>query len=113
MFSIVVTIELDDAYYGAPTSNGKRGRGTDKTSVLAAVSLTEQGHPRFLKIQISKLDTESVRTVTQQIIRPGSEIHSDALGSFHVTLKGNYTHHYQVFDKDSGALRWVHILISK
>ena len=36
-------IELDDAYFGAPTSNGKRGRGTDKTSVLAAVSLTEQG----------------------------------------------------------------------
>ena len=30
-------IELDDAYFGAPSSNGKRGRGTDKTSALAAV----------------------------------------------------------------------------
>ena len=105
-------IELDDAYFGAPTSNGKRGRGTDKTSVLAAVSLTEQGCPRFLKMHISQLDAKSVSAVAQQIVRPGSEIHSDALRSFHAALKGTYTHHYQVFDKDSGALRWVHILIS-
>ncbi len=105
-------IELDDAYFGAPRSNGKRGSGTDKTSALAAVSLTEQGHPRFLKMQVSQLDTESVSTVTQQIIPPGSEIHSDALGSFRSALRGAYVHHYQVFDKGSGALRWVHTLIS-
>lgn len=105
-------IELDDAYFGAPKSNGKRGRGTDKTSVLAAVSLTEQGHPCFLKIQASQLNTESVSAVAQQIIRPGSEIHSDALGSFRAALRGVYVHHYQVFDKSSGALRWVHTLIS-
>ena len=36
-------IELDDAYFGAPSSNGKRGRGTDKASALAAVSLTDEG----------------------------------------------------------------------
>ncbi len=75
-------IELDDAYFGAPKSNGKRGRGTDKASVLAAVSLTEQGHPRYLKMQVSQLDAESVSTVAQQIICPGSGIHSDALGPF-------------------------------
>ena len=33
-------IELDNTYFSAPTSNGKLGRGTDKTSVLAALSLT-------------------------------------------------------------------------
>ena len=80
--------------------------------MLAAVSLTEQGRPRFLKMHISQLDAKSVSAVAQQMIRPGNEIHSDALGSFHAALKGTYTHHYQVFDKDSGALRWVHILIS-
>ena len=105
-------IELDDAYFGAPKSNGKRGRGTNKTSVLVAVSLTEQGHPCFLKIQTSQLDAESVSAVTQQIIRLGSEIYSDALGSFRAALQSAYTHHYQVFDKSSGALRWVHTLIS-
>ena len=72
-----------DAYFGAPSSNGKRGRGTDKTSALAAVSLTGEGHPLFLKIQVSKLDAESVRAVDQQIVCSGTEIHSDALRSFH------------------------------
>lgn len=56
-------VELDDAYFGAPKSNGKRGRGTEKRRALTAVFLTEQGHPRFLKIQVSKLDAESVRAV--------------------------------------------------
>lgn len=42
-------VELDDAYFGAPTANGKRGRGTEKTSALAAVSLSEQGPPVFSK----------------------------------------------------------------
>ena len=74
--------------------------------MLAAASLTEQGRPRFLKMQISQLDAKSVSPVAQQIIRPGSEIHSDALGSFHAALKRTYTYHYQVSDKDSGALRW-------
>ena len=40
-------IELGDAYLDASKSNGKRGRGTDKTSVLIAVSLTEQGASLF------------------------------------------------------------------
>ena len=73
--------------------------------MLVAVSLTKQGRPRFLKMHISQLDAKSVSAVAQQMIRPRSEIHSDALGSFHAALKGTYNHHYQVFDKDSGALR--------
>ena len=56
-------VELDDAYFGAPKPNGKRGWGTEKTSALVAVSLTGQEHPRFLKIQVSKLDAESVSIV--------------------------------------------------
>lgn len=105
-------VELDDAYFGAPKPNGKRGRGTEKTSALAAVSLTGQEHPRFLKIQVSELDTESVSIVVQRIVRSGSEIHSDALGSFRAALREGYVHHYQIFDKNSGALRWVHTVIS-
>ena len=105
-------IELDDAYFGAPKSNGKRGRGTNPTSTLVAVSLTGKGHPRFLKMQISQLDTESVGAVAQQTIRPGSRIHSDALGSFRAALQRAYVHHYQVFDKNNSALRWIRTLIS-
>ena len=105
-------VELDDAYFGAPKSNGKQGRGTEKTSAQAAVSLTERGHPCFLKIQVSKLDAKSVSAVAQQTICPDSEIHSDALGPFRATLREGYDHHFQIFDQDSGTLRWVHTLIS-
>ena len=44
-------VELDDAYFSAPKSTGKRGRGTEKTSALAAVSLSEQRHPKIFIIQ--------------------------------------------------------------
>ena len=105
-------VELDDTYFGAPKSNGKRGRGTEKTSALAAVSLSEQGHPRFFKILVSKLGLAAASAVARRTVCPGSEIHSDALRSFRAAMREGYTHHYQVFDKDSRALRWVHTLIS-
>ncbi|MEX1031338.1 MAG: IS1595 family transposase [Paenibacillaceae bacterium] len=31
-------VELDDAFFGAPSEGGKRGRGTDKTKVLVGLS---------------------------------------------------------------------------
>ena len=50
--------------------------------------------------------------VAQQIICPGGKIHSDAQGPFRAALQRAYVHYYQVFDKGSGILRWVHTLIS-
>ena len=97
-------VELDDVYFGAPKPNGRRGRGTEKTSALVAVSITEEGHPQFLKIQVSKLDAASVSAAVQRTIRPGSEVHSDALDAFRAALREKYMHQFQVFNKDSGAL---------
>lgn len=68
--------------------------------------------PVSSKYRFPKLDAESVSTVAQQIICPGSKIHSDVLRFFRVALQVAYTHHYQIFDKDSSALRWIHISIS-
>ena len=85
-YAISGIIELDDTYFGAPSSNGKRGKGTDKTSALTAVSLSDEGHPLFLKMQVSKLDAESICAVVQQTVRSGSEIHNDDLGSFRAVL---------------------------
>ena len=47
-------VELDDAYFGSPKPNGKRGRGTEKTRALVAALVTKKGHPLFLKVQVSK-----------------------------------------------------------
>lgn len=52
-----------------------------------------------------------VSAVAQRTVSPDSEIHSDALGSFCAALSEGNIHHYQVFDKNNGALHWVHTLI--
>lgn len=59
-------VGLDNACLGASKPNGKRGGGTEKSNVLAAVSRSEQGHPGFFKIQVSKLDTAAVRAVARR-----------------------------------------------
>lgn len=41
------TIEFDDTYFGGATVGKKRGRGTEKAKVFAAVSLDEWGNPRY------------------------------------------------------------------
>lgn len=105
-------VELDDAYFGSSKPNGKRGRGTGKTSALVAVSLTKKGHPQFLKVQVSKLDAVSAVAVARRTICPGSEIHSDALDAFRAALRTEYTHQFQVFGKGGDTLHWVHTLIS-
>ena len=58
-------IELDDAYFGAPTSNGKHGQGTDKVCALGTVSLTDEGLPASSKYRFPYLDAKSVRAVAQ------------------------------------------------
>ncbi len=45
------TVQLDDAYLGGERSGGSTGRGTEgKTPFIAAVSVSEEGHPRHLKL---------------------------------------------------------------
>lgn len=105
-------VELDDAYFGSPKPNGKRGRGTEKTSALVAVSLTEKGAPRFLKVQVSKLDAASVAAAAQRVILPRSEVHSDALDAFRAALREEYMHLFQISGEGYGTLHWVHTLIS-
>lgn len=106
------SIELDDAYLGAPKSNGKRAEEQIKPVCSQQCRSPNRCTLHFLKIQISQLDAKSVSVVAQHIIRAGSKIQSDALGSYRAALQGAYIHYYQVFDKGNGALRWVHTPIS-
>ncbi|MNW46297.1 Transposase zinc-ribbon domain protein [compost metagenome] len=42
-YTLEGNVELDDPFFGAPTEGGKRGRGTDQTPVLVALSLDKKG----------------------------------------------------------------------
>ncbi|HZH60010.1 MAG TPA: hypothetical protein VEY70_10620 [Metabacillus sp.] len=46
-YTFASIVELDDAYFGAPSEGEKRSRGTDKTNVLVGVSLNKKGQPLF------------------------------------------------------------------
>jgi transposase-like protein len=105
-------VELDDTYFGGPTSGGKRGRGTDKTKVMAAVSLNEKGKPQFLKMQVvPNLRGKTIGAFAQSSIVPNSTIQSDALLSYRKPLAEKYLHQYNVFDPQSDLLHWLHTLV--
>lgn len=43
-------VEMDETYFGGPGEEPKRGRGTNKTPTLVALSLRPDGKPKFLKM---------------------------------------------------------------
>jgi len=59
-------IEFDDAYFGGPTVGQKRGRGTEKAKVFAALSLDYRGNPLYLKMQATQnIKKETVKGFAQ------------------------------------------------
>ena len=106
------TIEFDDTYFGGPTVGKKRGRGTEKAKVFAAVSLDERGNPLYAKMRVTQnIKRTSVKKFAQAAFVQGSTIHSDGYRSYIPALEG-YTHEHKPYDPSSGLLHWLHIVIS-
>lgn len=77
-----------------------------------ALSLEEQGNPRFLKIRVTpNIKQASAREFTHAAFADGSESHSDGYCSYIPPLEG-YTYEHKPYDSDSGLLHWLHIVIS-
>lgn len=105
-------IEFDDAYFGGPTVGKKRGRGTEKEKVFVALSLDEQGNPRFLKMRVTpNIKQASVKKFAHAAFADGSVIHSDGYCSYLPALEG-YPHEYKPYNPNSGLLHWLHVVIS-
>ena len=105
------TIEFDAAFFGGPTKGKKRGRGTEKAKVFVALSLTEAGHPQYLKMKpTDNIKQASVKRFAQDNIETGSVILSDGYRSYGPAL-AEYDHRPKSYDPDSGMLRWLHIMI--
>jgi len=108
-------VELDDAFFGSPSEGGKRGRGTDKTAVLISVSLTDDGKPKFAKMEVVEtIDGETVKKFAQQSINAGSEVRTDGLPVYSSLEKNGYALVQKNFDpkKQPNHLHWTHILVS-
>ncbi len=108
-------VELDDFFIGAPSENGKRGRGTDKNQVLVAVSKNEKGHPLHVKMEvISDMTGPTVKDFTERFIEKGSHIKTDAHRSFLALANEGYSLDARKLDlgEDPNHLKWIHTTIS-
>ncbi len=105
-------VEVDDTYFGGPKSGGKRGRGTEKTKVVVAVSKDEKDRPQYIKMQVvDDLKGATIGGFVNSAIKKGSVIQSDAYGSFRKPMADGYTHQYEVFDSNNDMLHWLHQII--
>jgi transposase-like protein len=108
-------IEIDEAFFGAPTEGGKRGRGTEKAAVMAAVSLTPEGKPLQTKLKaVGTVDGETAVGFVSGIAEKGSEIRTDGLTIYAGIAKNGYTLTQKKYSPKSEPehLHWIHIIVS-
>ncbi len=114
-YQLAGIVELDDAYFGAPTEGGKRGRGTEQTKVLVGVSLNQKGHPLYAKMEvIPDIKGTTLVDFAQRCIEPGATINSDAYRSYKALANEGYEHRPIEFNvkKNPDHLKWLHTIIS-
>ncbi len=114
-YTLAGIVELDDAFFGAPTEGGKRGRGTLQTKVLVGLSLNNQGHPQYLKMKvIPDVKGKTLVEFANQSIVAGAKINSDAYRSYNALADEGFDHTGELFNlKDNpDHLKWLHTVIS-
>jgi hypothetical protein len=106
-------VEFDDTYLGGPTHGKKRGRGTEKTKVMVALSVTENHKSRYVKmVSVPNLKGITVGKFAEKNVKAGSIIESDNASSYKKPLADKYFHHFKTYDATDGDLKELHIMIS-
>lgn len=108
-------VELDDAYFGSTKEGSKRGRGTSKAKVIVGLSINDEGHPQYLKMEVvNNLKKQTIAEFAHVHIASGSTISSDAYRSYLILQKEDYQLEAKVFNpkEDSEHLKWLHTIIS-
>lgn len=116
-YALAGIVEVDDAYFGAPTQGGKRGRGTEKTSVLVGVSLSElKKGPLYAKMRlVPDLKAETLKGAFTEMLGPDSTLSTDGHKSYPVAANAAmYPIVARKFDpiKDASHLKWLHTIVS-
>jgi len=108
-------VETDEAYFGAPTHGGKRGRGTEKTKVIVSLSLSDDRNPLFAKMETAKkLDKDTIDAFAENNIETGATVSSDGSNLYPHLNEQGYEYAGKLFDpiEDKEHLVWLHTLIS-
>lgn len=79
---------------------------------MVAVSKTDDGKPRFIKMKVvSNLKSVTIGKFATQNIAENSTIETDAYRSYRKPLAEKYEHQFEVFDSSSDMLHWLHTMI--
>jgi transposase-like protein len=105
-------VETDETYVGGGKKGGKRGRGTEKTPVQAAVSLDGKGFPQFVKMELlDDLTGGSIQNFVERNIEKGTLIKTDKYRSYIKAFDGqSYIHAPEKFEikENPEHLKWLH-----
>lgn len=102
-------VELDDGYVGGPSHNGKRGRGTDKSKIVVALSKSDNGAALFARMKVvDDIACKTLQQIIEEFMVSGTKVECDGYRSY-LKLTGVEldTHKYE-----AGDLHWLHKAIS-
>ena len=107
-------VEIDEMFIGAATEGKKRGRGTEKTPVLVAVSYTpvkgKEEATGFAKLQaVDDIDEETVIKFIKASVEPGTTIRTDGLSVYPTIEKHGFKHDREPVKKRKAHLVLPHV----
>lgn len=118
-YQLSESVEMDELFIGAPTEGQKRGRGTDKTPVLVAVSFFKSKQHKeyvgFAKLKaVEQVDAATVIRFAKTAIKQGSSVRTDGLTVYPALENHGFRHDPQVVKqrRAHNILPHVHIFIS-
>jgi hypothetical protein len=110
-------VQVDDAYLGGERSGGKVGRGSEnKVPFIAAVSLTEEGHPLHVRLtQVPGFTLKVVAIWAKTHLAPNSAVFSDGLACFGAVTEAGCSLHPTVMagrkPKDAPEFKWINTIL--
>ena len=76
-------VEMDDGYVGGPCHGGKRGRGTEKAQLVAALSKTEEGIPLFLRWKVViNIQNQTLQEIIDANFKKNTVVECDSYKSY-------------------------------
>lgn len=118
-YQLSESVEMDKLFIGGPTKGQKRGRGTDRTPVLVAVSFVKgkrnKEYVEFARMKaVAQVDAATVVQFAKAAITPGSTIRTDGLPVCPALEKYGFIHKPCVVGQQRAhtILPHVHTIIS-
>jgi transposase-like protein len=105
-------VSVDEAFFTGRSGAQKRGRGTNKTKVLVALSLTKNNKPKYLKmLVVNDFKAKTLDKFAVVNIEHGATVQTDGFKAYRAQqVKKNYLHEYEILPADSpeSKLKWLH-----